>query len=220
MTTSAERLAAAVAAARRRPGPLRVDAPRLGIHSLDGIEAAHDLRVLRLDHNAISDLTQPARRRRLRGAAAVPGAARSPRQRADRRTGAPWHPPACGGSVRQRVADVSPISTLERLAALDLSENPLTSITPLAGLTGLRSLYLWSTGIDDVSALAALTGLREPGLADDHVADVTPLVALRQLEVLYLGGNDAIPNHQVERLRDASIADFRAPDWKDEAPGA
>lgn len=180
MTTSAERLAAAVAAARRRPGPLRVDARRLGIDSLDGIEAAHDLRVLRLDHNAISDLTPVTALPHLTGLFVAHNA----------------------------VADLSPLRRLYRLPALGLRGNWITDARPLRDATALTWLDLSDNRLGDGGFAERLPFLARLDLHGNALTAAPALHGTR-LRAVDLSDNASPTSHPSRRSSGSSRSTCR-----------
>ena len=68
------------------------------------------------------------------------------------------------------LTDLSPLTGMTKLTALDLNRTGVTDLSPLAGLTGLEGLFLSSTGVTDLSPLAGLTGLKVLDLRDTEVS--------------------------------------------------
>jgi Leucine-rich repeat (LRR) protein len=90
-----------------------------------------------------------------------------------------------------QITDISPLSGLTELRALDFMGNQITDISPLANLpylgTGLNGLYLNSNQITDISPLANFSNLRWLTLGGNPITDLTPLEKLIYLEVELLG---------------------------------
>ena len=91
------------------------------------------------------------------------------------------------------VEDVTPLSGLSRLRAVDVSGNPLGSLAGLEGLEHLEELSAREVGLGTVEGIAQ----RHPELkildvADNAIEDLGPLEALTGLERLDASGNDLI----------------------------
>lgn len=77
------------------------------------------------------------------------------------------------------------IRTMTRTTTLDLSDNKyILNLDPLSELQDLQTLNLSNTNIRDLSPLRNLTNLRELILNDSEVADLTPLRYATKLERL------------------------------------
>ncbi len=86
------------------------------------------------------------------------------------------------------IADLSGLQHAVRLAALDLSGNPLADLRALASLPHLADLRLDATGAQPWD-VASLAGLRRLSLRGNGVDDVSGLAPLVRLEFLDVGGN-------------------------------
>ena len=88
------------------------------------------------------------------------------------------------------ISDISPLSNLTiNLTFLNLSKNSISDVSPLSNLTHLGSLFLANNSISDVSSLSNLTGLRLLSLSNNSISDVSPLSSLIRLERLFLSNN-------------------------------
>ena len=88
------------------------------------------------------------------------------------------------------ISDVSPLSNLTiNLTFLNLSDNSISDISPLSNLTSLRTLFLSDNSISDISPLSNLTHLRTLFLSDNSISDISPLFSLIRLERLFLSNN-------------------------------
>ena len=161
-----------------------LNATRLGIESLDGLEAATALTNLVLDGNSIQDLSPLAHLANLNRLQIA------------------------GNGIE----DVTQLASLVGLTYLDLDNNPISDFSPLGSLSGLTGLSLERTGISDLSALKDLVALEtlnadSNGIASidgienltrlatlnlnfNEIADLTPLAGLVQLSYLGLWDND------------------------------
>ena len=94
-----------------------------------------------------------------------------------------------------QLSDITALSGLTKLRALDLSGNQISDIAALSGLTNLRSLSLYGNRITDITALSGLTNLRtlELGYAQhsgNRITDITALSGLTSLTKLDLSHNE------------------------------
>ncbi len=87
-----------------------------------------------------------------------------------------------------QVSDVSPLSNLTALARLNLNGTQVSDVSPLSNLTALAALNLTGTQVSDVSPLSNLTALAALNLTGTQVSDVSPLSNLTALETLDLNG--------------------------------
>jgi internalin A len=104
------------------------------------------------------------------------------------------------------IADISELSKLRNLIALDLSSNiTLVDISPLANLKKLEVLNLnGDSGIDSISSLSKLSNLRVLILSSLNVSDITPLTDLTNLTELSLSWTkitDVAPLKNMTNLR-------------------
>lgn len=86
------------------------------------------------------------------------------------------------------LSDLGPLSNLNALKFLELSNNPISDLNPLAKLTALRDLYMSRTQVSDLAPLAKLTELQCLSLSTTKVRDLTPLAGLTTLKRLDLMG--------------------------------
>ena len=130
----------------------RLDAGRIGITDLTGLEHAHNLRDLSLAYNNISDISPLTNLKQLRDLSL--------------------------DHQHNNLSDMSPLTSLTQLRDLDLAYNNISDISPLTNLKQLRYLRLWDNNISDVSPLAGLTKLVTLRLGHNSISDVSPLLAL------------------------------------------
>ena len=132
------------------------------VDQLDGIEYAINLRVLKLTHGWILDVSPLAELSSL----------------------------TILDLSYNRISDVSPLAGLSSLASLDLSYNSLTDVSPLAGLSSLNSLDLSGNAVSsNVSALGGLVSLTALELSRCAISDLSSLGGLTSLTRLGLSGN-------------------------------
>ena len=154
-----------------------------GIRLLKGLEACSSLREIRLDGNAIDDLTP------LRGLRDLQSLDVSRNQIQDIGPLAELRELQYLQADHNEISDVRPLAELTQLNALYLEHNAIEDISPLAELKKLWSLYLDHNRVKDVSPLAKLRGIDSLGLAFNHIEDISPLADLRPRMFLFLQGN-------------------------------
>ena len=81
----------------------------------------------------------------------------------------------------QKVADVQPLRSLNRLTKLSLNYNEIDDLAPLADLTQIESLSLDVNLIRDLSSLADLMVLEELYLGGNRIEDISTLADLSNL---------------------------------------
>ncbi len=77
---------------------------------------------------------------------------------------------------RNRIADISPLAGLVNLTKLNLFLNRTTDISPLSGLVSLTDLDLCYNSISDISPLTGLVSLTRLSLDHNRITDISPLV--------------------------------------------
>ncbi len=127
----------------------RLEARDANIRNLTGLEHATNLKDLRLDRNAISDISV------LAGLTALTGL----------------------GLDENSISDISALAGLTNLTNLLIGGNNISDISVLAGLTNLRGLSLYNNNISDISAVTKLTDLTRLWLDGNNISDISPLVA-------------------------------------------
>lgn len=92
--------------------------------------------------------------------------------------------------------DLSPLSALSELTILSLVNNKLDDISALASLSNLCELDLFGNELSNISALSELTNLVRLNLGGNPIGDISSLAGLMQLEVLIIDnlhrGNDKL----------------------------
>jgi hypothetical protein len=88
-----------------------------------------------------------------------------------------------------RIADLSPLSSMRYVTWFAVNENHVTDLSPLSGMTALTVALLSHNTIYDVSPLAANTNLSQLDLSSIYIKDVAPLAALSSLVSLDLSAN-------------------------------
>ena len=88
-----------------------------------------------------------------------------------------------------KIEDITPLSGLNLLKSLDLSNNQITDISALSGLTALETLALYNNQIVDISALSGLSNLTSLDMEHNQITDITPLSGLTNLKSLELSSN-------------------------------
>jgi hypothetical protein len=88
-----------------------------------------------------------------------------------------------------QVADLSALEGLRDLKVLVLSANKITGLGSLADLKAIEYLDLAQNRISDVSPLVSLPALKNLNLSENQIRDVSPLGMISSLETLTLGKN-------------------------------
>ena len=175
------------------------DGNSLGIKNLRGLETAKNLTKLKIQNNAISDLTPLTDLTRLNFLWI------SLNQVSD------ITPLANLTELRSlfisfnQVTDITPLQNLTRLLVLGVSNNQVSDITPLANLTELQRLYIDFNQVSDLTPLASLTELESLDISSNQISDIdlTPLANLSKLYNLFIGFNqvsDLTPLANLTRL--------------------
>ena len=131
------------------------------IASLDGLELAKNLRVLKLPDNRIKDLSPLSRLSNLVEL----------------------------DLSRNRIDDLTSLCDLTQLQRLNVSDNLVSDFHPLAGIEKLEHLNASGNELSSLASLAGLTTLTHLEVASNEVRKLGPLAALASLEVLDLSAN-------------------------------
>ena len=127
----------------------RLEASKMGIRDLTGLESAINLTSLNFDLNSVKDLSP------LRGLIHLTGLY----------------------LVGNSASDLSPLRNLTNLEDLFIDANGISNLSSLAGLTNLSRLALNNNSISDLSPLVGLTNLRWMRLVSNNISNLSPLVA-------------------------------------------
>jgi len=87
------------------------------------------------------------------------------------------------------ISNPSPISGLQELETLDLSQNVITSIASLRDLPRLERFHIRSNALVDISSISVFPELRYFDASDNAISDISPLRDCKKLEMLMLDGN-------------------------------
>ena len=204
----------------------RIEGNKSGIQNLKGLEYAINLEDIRLDHNAITDLTPLTNLTELDHNISLRG-----NQITD------VTPLARLFKVRwmqlqdNQITDLSPLQNLKKLREINISGNPVTDLSALAGLIGLEGIAAWNTRISDfsplanlprfqwiefgnepsISALPSLQGLRALKrliIEDCNISDISGLAELTQLTQLSLQGNSVTDISALANLKNLTNLDL------------
>ena len=143
---------------------IRLEARDTNIRNLTGLEHATNLKDLRLDRNAISDISVLAGLTNLTGL----------------------------GLDENSISDISALAGLTNLTNLLIGGNNISNISVLAELTNLGGLSLYNTNISDISVITELTDLTRLWFDWNNISDLSPLVANTGLgngDEVYVRGN-------------------------------
>ena len=102
-----------------------------------------------------------------------------------------------------KLTDVKGLDKLLQLTELSLDNNQLTDVKGLEKLTKLTYLGLGGNQLTDVKGLEKLTQLEEMTLGRNKLTSVKGLENLTQLKYLYLRGNPALTQAQIDELQKA-----------------
>lgn len=101
------------------------------------------------------------------------------------------------------ITDLSFLYEAPKLKVLILACNDIKDITPLACQTDLEYLEIFINKLTDLSPLAALKNLRDLNISfNPDITDVTALYDLPNLERLWLTMDKAVPQEQIDHLRE------------------
>jgi Leucine-rich repeat (LRR) protein len=125
-----------------------IDAGKLGITDISGIEACNNLNTLILWDNEISDISLLSALPNLRNL-------------------------YLGGN---RIEDISPLSNLPNLSELYIWNNEVSDLTPLSGMYNLTRLDIQNNLVTDLSPLSNLPNLKWICVLGNEINDLSPLL--------------------------------------------
>jgi uncharacterized membrane protein YgcG len=94
------------------------------------------------------------------------------------------------GATVHSAAELSGLSSLAKMTALEISDTPLEGTLDLTPFTNLESLDLHGTRVSNLAGLDKLTQLKTLDLSDTNITDLRPLESAENLEELRLSGLD------------------------------
>ncbi len=130
-----------------------LNAARLRIRDLTGLESATHLTHLYIGGNLISDIAPLAGLTHLRVL-------------------------SVGGN---QISDLTPLSSLRRLTELSIANNMVSALSPLGNVRSLKRLEARRNSISDISVLAGLVNLEYLRLRGNPIRDLSPLRNLPKL---------------------------------------
>ena len=102
-----------------------------------------------------------------------------------------------------KITDISPISELNNLQALQIYNNPsINNFYLLGNVKQLLSLELKNDGITDISFISGLNKISYLDLSDNYINDISPIVSIDKLYTLRLNNNNI---SDVSILKDMNI---------------
>ena len=110
--------------------------------------------------------------------------------------------------VNGLIADLGPVSQMQGLRRLNLTQNRIRDASALSSLPDLERLNLYFNGVEDVSPLASLSQLQDLQIGGNEIEDLSPLAGLRQLRQLAINGNrivDVSPLAGLSELSDLNL---------------
>jgi len=138
-----------------------LNARRMNIEHLDGLESCVNLTALSLWDNQIRDLSRLSPLTKLE------------------------YLDLDGNGVE----DLSPLGSLQALSVLYVSQNPVSELSPLADLRALRTLFLNEVAVDDWNEIRHLKQVEVLSVEGNKITDAAPFLELPQLRRLSLAGN-------------------------------
>ncbi len=102
----------------------------------------------------------------------------------------------------KEISDITPLSILEKLEALSISNTAVIDIQPLCALKKLNEISAAGNGIDNLEPISTLENLSWLDVRDNNIVDVSPLRKLKELEYLYLAGN---PIENLQTLKELPL---------------
>ncbi len=163
-----------------------LQAPDLGIESIEGIQYLNSLRILDLSENLVEDLSFIEELESL-----TTIVLRDNRiENIDFSFNFPnlWHL----NLAENEIGDIGALSGLYSLTSLNLNYNRINDISALESLTNLSTLHLWENEITNIDSLENLTNLEVLFLISNHIVDISVLANLTNLERLYLPSNQIV----------------------------
>ena len=158
------------------------------IKSLEGLQFATNLSILRLNYYSITDLSPLSGLTKLTQL----------------------------NLYESSISNISPLSSLTNLTSLELGVNGIRDTSPLSSLTKLTSLGLDANGLKDISGLRSLTNLTSLSLnANYYLEDIGPLSNLTNLDSLSLYYNqisDLTPLASLTNLTTLDLSENRISD--------
>ena len=98
--------------------------------------------------------------------------------------------------------DISFVANMPKLEVAILPMSTYSDISPLAGCTELEYLEIQSTNVYDLSPLSGLKKLKHLNIGNlPFLNDISPLYELPQLERLWIGSIDPVPQEQIEKMQ-------------------
>lgn len=177
-----------------------LDASHRGIANLAGIAYLHNLTVLNLEGNFVSDVSPLRGLTQLRklnltnnGITDLEQANFTALQNIPlRQLNLDYNAVVKQSGQREWLTEIGVLRAFPLLEVLTLSENKIEDISGLASLTHLKTLVLEDNRIEDLSALANLTRLQHLNLARNEVRSIAPLSGLTRLTELRLNDNPQV----------------------------
>ncbi|CAG1770729.1 Internalin H [uncultured bacterium] len=87
-------------------------------------------------------------------------------------------------NTKTNLNDLTPLSSLNALRILFISNTQVSDLTPLSGLTALQKLNASNTQVSDLTPLSNLSVLQELYISKTQVSDLMPLSGLTALQIL------------------------------------
>lgn len=73
---------------------------------------------------------------------------------------------------KNKIADITSISTFDKLVSLNLGENQISSVAPISSIEKLEALYLNTNNITDISTITAMKNLKVLNLQNNKITKI------------------------------------------------
>ena len=91
---------------------------------------------------------------------------------------------------RTKISDISQLTSLPKLRALDLNATLISDFSVIANLTNLEELHINENGINNIAFLAPLTNIKSLEMSKNNISDISVLSDKDNIVSLYLDENN------------------------------
>ena len=88
------------------------------------------------------------------------------------------------------IKDLTGLETATNLEWIQAFENQITDISPVTGLDKLKAINFQDNQITDISPISVMNGLERIRIGNNRIRDISPLKSLTNLRYLHLSQND------------------------------
>ena len=103
------------------------------------------------------------------------------------------------------LSNIQPLTTLNKLSVLDLSNNSISDISALSGCTKLTDVNLQTNAVSTLSSLSGLNELVSLNISENAVASLEPLSACAKLETLRADDNGLTDVQTLKNMTSLSV---------------